>query len=67
MPINAENGDLYFTIAEATEYLGGISSQTLRVRAKKRGIKVHHRDIAPNRVYYLKSDLDTLKQFRPRE
>lgn len=63
MPINVDNEE-YFTVQEACDYLGGISAQTLRLRAKANGVKAYRQGIARN-VYYRKSDLDKMKAFRP--
>ena len=63
MPISVDNEE-YFTVQEACEYLGGISAQTLRLRAKANGVKAYRQGIARN-IYYRKSDLDKMKAFRP--
>lgn len=63
MPIIVDNEE-YLSIAESCEYLGGITSQTLRVRAKANDIYGYRQGISRN-VYYKKSDLDKLKAFRP--
>lgn len=63
MPVMADNEE-YYTVAEACEYLGGISNQTLRQRAKASGIYPYKQGVARN-VYYRKSDLDKMKAFRP--
>jgi Helix-turn-helix domain len=65
MPITVDN-EVYFTVPEACDYLGGISAQTLRLRARANGIKPYKQGIARN-VYYRKSDLDRIKAFRPVE
>jgi len=65
MPVIAGNEE-YYTVAEACEYLGGISNQTLRQRAKANGIRPYRQGISRN-VYYRKSDLDKMKEFRPVE
>ena len=63
MPIKVDNEE-YYTVAEACEYLGNITSQTLRNRAKANGVLAYKQGITKN-VYYRKSDLDRLKAFRP--
>jgi len=63
MPIKVDNEE-YYTVAEACEYLGNITAQTLRNRAKANGVLVYKQGISKN-VYYRKSDLDRLKAFRP--
>lgn len=63
MPIKVDNEE-YYTTAEACEYLGGISPQTLRTRAKENNVKAYRQGVTRN-VYYRKSDLDLIKAFRP--
>jgi excisionase family DNA binding protein len=63
MPVMVD-GEEYYTVSEACEYLGGISSQTLRLRARANGIQAYKQGISRN-VYYKKSDLDRMKAFRP--
>jgi hypothetical protein len=63
MPIMVD-GEEYYSVLEACEYLGGITSQTLRNRAKAFGITAYRQGITRN-VYYKKSDLDKIKAFRP--
>jgi hypothetical protein len=63
MPIKVDDEE-YYTVAEACEYLGNITPQTLRNRAKANGVLAYKQGIAKN-VYYRKSDLDRLKAFRP--
>lgn len=65
MPITI-NGEEYLTIEESTEYLGGISRETLRRRAKDAGIQRYTRGITRT-VYYRKVDLDRLLELRPIE
>jgi hypothetical protein len=65
MPIAVDNEE-YYSVAEACEYLGGISRQTLRLRAKADNIRTYKQGITRN-VYYRKSDLDRLRAFRPAE
>lgn len=63
MPIIIDD-DEYLSIDEACAYLGDISRETLRRRAKAFGIKKFTRGITRN-VYYRKADLDKLLQLRP--
>jgi hypothetical protein len=63
MPILVDNEE-YYSVLEACEYLGGITSQTLRNRAKAFGISAYKQGITRN-VFYKKSDLDRIKAFRP--
>ena len=63
MPFIIDNEE-YLTTAEACEYLGGISSLTLRNRTKAAGIVSYKQGFSRN-VYYKKSDLDQLKALRP--
>lgn len=63
MPIKADNEE-YYTIAEACEYLGGISPQTLRLRAKANNVQPFKQGLS-KKIYYRKSDLDRIKAFRP--
>ena len=65
MPITVDREE-YFSIPEACEYLGGITRQTLRLRAKEHDIKAYKQGISRH-VYYRRSDLDRLKAFRPVE
>ncbi len=65
MPVIAGDEE-YLTTAEACKYLGGISDQTLRLRARANGIKAYKQGISRN-VYYRRSDLDRMKAFRPVE
>ncbi|HEU5226941.1 MAG TPA: helix-turn-helix domain-containing protein [Ktedonobacteraceae bacterium] len=58
------DGEEYYTIEEARQYLGGISRETLRKKAQKYGIKRYAKGIART-VYYRKSDLDRLNELRP--
>ncbi|QBD82660.1 DNA-binding protein [Ktedonosporobacter rubrisoli] len=62
MPIIIENEE-YYTVEEACNFLGGITRDTLRRRATAYGIKKYTRGVT-RRIYYRKSDLDTLN--RPR-
>jgi hypothetical protein len=63
MPIMVDNEE-FLSVVEACAYLGGISRQTLRLRAKANGIHAYKQGVTRN-VYYKKSDLDRLKVFRP--
>jgi hypothetical protein len=63
MPIKVDNEE-YYTVAEACEYLGNITPQTLRNRAKANGVLAYKQGVTKH-VYYRKSDLDRLKAFRP--
>ena len=63
MPITVDNEE-YLTVPEACDYLGGISAQTLRLRARANGVKAYKQGLARN-VYYRRSDLDRIKAFRP--
>lgn len=63
MPIKVDNEE-YYSITEACDYLGGISAQTLRTRAKENGVQPYRQGVTRN-VYYRKSDLDRIKAFRP--
>jgi excisionase family DNA binding protein len=63
MPIIIDNEE-YLSIEEACDYLGGISRETLRRRADAYGIRKYTRGVT-RRVYYRKSDLDRLNEFRP--
>lgn len=63
MPIKVDNEE-YLTIAEACEYLGGISPQTLRLRARDNNVQAYKQGLT-KKIYYRKSDLDRIKAFRP--
>ena len=63
MPVVVDNEE-YFTVPEACEYLGGISPQTLRLRARANGVKAYKQGLA-RAVYYRKSDLERMRAFRP--
>ena len=63
MPV-IDDHEEYLTIEEACEYLGGITRDTLRRRTEAYGIKKYIRGVT-RRVYYRKSDLDKLNEFRP--
>jgi excisionase family DNA binding protein len=63
MPIIIDNEE-YLSIEEACSYLGGISRETLRRRTEAYGIRKYTRGVT-RRVYYRKSDLDRLNEFRP--
>ena len=63
MPIKVDNEE-YYTIAEACEYLGGISAQTLRLRARDNHVQPYKQGLT-KKIYYRKSDLDRIKAFRP--
>lgn len=63
MPIMVDNEE-YLSVLEACEYLGGISRQTLRLRAKANSIHAYKQGVSRN-VYYRKSDLNKLRAFRP--
>ena len=63
MPIKVDDEE-YYTVAEACAYLGNITPQTLRNRAKANGVLAYKQGVTKN-VYYRKSDLDRLKAFRP--
>jgi excisionase family DNA binding protein len=63
LPITVDNEE-FLSVEEACEYLGGITRQTLRNRTKAAGISAYKQGISRN-VYYKKSDLDSLKAFRP--
>lgn len=55
----------YLSVAEACDYLS-ISYPTLRNRTRTAGIRAYKQGISRS-VYYRKSDLDSLKEFRPIE
>jgi hypothetical protein len=59
------DGEEYYTINEACDYLGGITSQTLRTRTKALGIPRYQQQIAPNIVYYKRKDLESMRAMRP--
>ena len=59
------DGEEYLTISQACDYLGGITSQTLRTRTRAAGIEQFHQLIAPNVVYYKKKDLENMRRMRP--
>ena len=61
------DGEEYLTINQACDYLGGITSQTLRTRTAKLGYKKYHQQISPNVVYYKRSDLESMRAMRPIE
>jgi hypothetical protein len=63
MPVKADDEE-YLTIAEACEYLGGISPQTLRLRARENQVHPYKQGLT-KKIYYRKSDLDRIKAFRP--
>ncbi len=63
MPIEADNEE-YLTVSEACEYLGGISSQTLRLRARDNHVQAYKQGLT-KKIYYRKSDLDRIVAFRP--
>ncbi len=63
MPIKVDDEE-YYTIAEACEYLGGISAQTLRLRARDNHVQPYKQGLT-KKIYYRKSDLDRIKAFRP--
>jgi hypothetical protein len=63
MPIQVDNEE-YLTIPEACEYLGGISPQTLRLRARDNHVHPYKQGLS-KKIYYRKSDLDRIKAFRP--
>ena len=63
MPLVIDNEE-YYTVEEACAYLGGITRDTLRRRAKDHGIQSLKRGVT-RRVYYRKSDLDKLNRPRP--
>lgn len=60
------DGVEYLDIKESREFLG-VTDQTLRVLTKKRNIKRYHQDIASNKKYYKKTDLESLKAMKPVE
>jgi excisionase family DNA binding protein len=63
MPLVIDNEE-YYAVEEACAYLGGITRDTLRRRAREYGIQTHKRGVT-RRVYYRKSDLDKLNKPRP--
>jgi len=63
MPVKVDDEE-YLTIAEACEYLGGISPQTLRLRARENKVNPYKQGLT-KKIYYRKSDLDRIKAFRP--
>jgi hypothetical protein len=63
MPIKVDDEE-YYTVAEACAYLGNITPQTLRNRAKANDVLAYKQGVTKH-VYYRKSDLDRLKAFRP--
>lgn len=63
MPIKVDDEE-YFTIVEACKYLGGISPQTLRLRAKENNVQAYKQGLT-KKIYYRKSDLDKITAFRP--
>ena len=63
MPVKVDNEEFY-TIPEACEYLGGISPQTLRLRARDNQVHPYKQGLS-KKIYYRKSDLDRIKAFRP--
>jgi hypothetical protein len=63
MPVKVDNEE-YYTIAESCEYLGGISAQTLRLRARENNVQPYKQGLT-KKIYYRKSDLDRIKAFRP--
>jgi hypothetical protein len=65
MPIVIDNEE-YYNIEESCKYLGGISRETLRRRTEEAGIQKFTRGVT-RRVYYRKSDLDRLNEFRPKD
>ena len=58
-----ENGEVYLTVEEATQYLG-VSRDTLERYARAGQLTKYRRGVT-RRVYYRQSELDRLKQFRP--
>ena len=63
MPLTVDNEE-YYTVEEACAYLGGITRDTLRRRARDYGIVILKRGVT-RRVYYRKSDLDKLNKPHP--
>lgn len=63
MPIQADNEE-YLTIPEACKYLGGISSQTLRLRTRDNHVQAYKQGLS-KKIYYRKSDLGRIVAFRP--
>ncbi len=63
MPVRVDDEE-YYTIAEACEYLGGISAQTLRLRARENHVQPYKQGLS-KKIYYRKSDLDRITAFRP--
>ncbi len=64
MPVIVD-GEEYLSTSEACDYLGGISSETLRKRARANGVTRFRRGIEKT-VYYKKADLDSkLRAMRP--
>ncbi len=63
MPVKVDNEE-YYTIPEACDYLGGISPQTLRLRARDNHVQPYKQGLT-KKIYYRKSDLDRIIAFRP--
>ena len=63
MPVKVDNEE-YYIIPEACDYLGGISPQTLRLRARDNHVQPYKQGLT-KKIYYRKSDLDRIKAFRP--
>jgi len=63
MPVSADNEE-YYPVAEACEYLGGVSPHTLRLRARANHISPYKRGLT-KKIYYRRSDLDRIMAFRP--
>jgi excisionase family DNA binding protein len=58
-----ENGEVYLTVEEATEYLG-VSRDTLERYARAGPLTKYRRGVT-RRIYYKQSELDQLNRFRP--
>ena len=58
-----ENGEVYLTVEEATEYLG-VSRDTLERYARAGHLTKYRRGVT-RRIYYKQSELDRLNRFRP--
>jgi len=60
-----ENGETYYTVKEASEYLG-ISRQALNGYVRRNKLQKYERTLA-RRVFFKKSELDRMKAIRPSE
>ena len=60
-----DDGEVYLTLKEAGEYLK-VSRQTIFSYVNK-GLLIRYERGAPRRTLYKKSELDKLKQIKPKE